>query len=97
MQFLHEYYKTQERCDKAVDTCPFVCNPVSTNIWFKKCVIVFFKDRLMLKQWERSRNIRFSYWCFYNNIKIVTDWFVTNIMLEKRDNSAFSNVFHDVV
>ena len=41
---------TQERCDKAADTCPFVCNPVSINMTQEMCDRVFFKDRLMLKQ-----------------------------------------------
>ena len=50
MQFGPEFYKTEEMCQKAVDTCPFVFHSVSDQyITQEICDKVVSREPFMLK------------------------------------------------
>ena len=42
IQFVPEYFKTQEMCDKAVDTCIFVFDSIADRHKSQTCVIKYF-------------------------------------------------------
>ena len=42
-----ECYKSQEMCDKTVDTCPFVFDSIPDQYDAIKCVIKFFPKTLL--------------------------------------------------
>ena len=84
--------------------CPFVSNFVPGQFKTQKiCDTVVSKEPFMLKccpdkcktQWICDKAVDF----YLITLKFIADWFVTNKMLEKLDNSWFSNsdtFFHDV-
>ena len=85
LQFIPECYKTQEICDKAVDTCLFVFDSVAD--WYKTqemCDKFVSKKPFMLKMCDKL------FISYLLTLECVPDWFATNKMLEKRDNSVFS-------
>ena len=83
-----------KKCDKAADTCPFAFGSVpdlykSQEMYDK----VVFKEPFMLKYCldrYKTQKICDKAVVFLPTLKFVSDWFVTNKMLEK-SYVAFSN------
>ena len=91
IQFVPDQYKTQEKCDEVFNICPFVFNNVGDYHIFQKMPDkVVSKGPFMLKYCPdkyKTQAVDSS----LMTLEFVTGWFVANKMLEKLDNSIFSN------
>ena len=93
MQFVPEFYKTQEMCDKAVNTCflVFYSGPDRYKTQ-EMCDRVVSKDAFMLIYCtDRYKTQKMCDEVVYDclaALKFIPDWFVTSKMLEK---------FHDAL
>ena len=95
LEFFPKCCKTQKMCDKAVDTCPFAFD--SAPDWYNTQEGMLDKtvSNFLLKYCLN----RYKTWEVFDKavdaslpaLKFVPDWFVTNKMLEKIDNIAFSD------
>ena len=104
VQFVCDRYKTQGMCDKAVGTCPFVFSSVcDCYITQEMCDKTVFKEHFMLKhcsdKYKTQKMCVKAVDSYLLTLKFVPYWFVMSKMLEKLDNSVFTNeeiFYHNV-
>ena len=94
-KLVHEHFKTQRICDKAVDICSFVFHCIPD--WYKgqkMCDKVFSEDPFMIKY---CLNRCKTQMCdkvineFLLSSKFVPDWFPINKMIKKCYNALFAD------
>ena len=91
-------------CEKAVDTCPFLFDPPPEQyMTLEISNKVISKEPSMLKQCPDRYKTQVvcdkNFYVSLPALKFVPDWFPTNKMTEKLDDSVFSNqytVFGDI-
>ena len=96
LDFVPDWYKTQEMYDKAVDTCPFIFDSVPE--WYKSqemCDKAVSYDPFMVKtcldSYKTHEMCNKAVDDFLPALQFVPDWFVINKTLQKRDNAIFDN------
>ena len=96
LEFIPDYYKDQKMCDKAVDNC-FHASRFAPNCYkIQKCSIKLLVRVVLLYLFLFLINVRPKK-CVIKllipALKFVTDWFVTNKMIEKLDNTVMEAYF----
>ena len=91
IQFVPNQYKNQEKCDEVFNICPFVFNYVGDyHIFQKMRDKVVSKGLFMLKYCPNKYKTQ-AVDSSLMTLEFVPGWFVANKMIEKLDNSIFSN------
>ena len=89
MQFFPKYYKTQEMCNKPVDTFLFVFDSVSDQYLSKEPIMLkYYPDKY---ETQKMCDKAVDYLLI---LKRLPDWFVTSKMFEKFDILFFLITMH---